>query len=334
MDSPFPKSSSADGKGRIVVRRLPTGISGLETFEYQYPLKLVTPRHPPEPSALVYLLSYGGGLVGGDKVSLDIEVGAGARLSLATQGHTKIFKSASPDVVTRQTLRVGIAAGAAVCLLPDPVQPFAHSVYEQLQVFRLARGASLCLLDWVTEGRTALGEHWSFASWVGRNEVWTASDDGRPTRDRLLVRDVAILDGKRARPQGLPTLRESMNGLAVFGTLILRGPLMKSAGEFFLAEFAALPRLGARDWRSDDAKGQNGAARDDASPREQWRAERLRREKENKVLWSAAGVRGCVVVKFGAPTFEAGRLWIGSMLAQEGSIAQHFGEQALMCLRW
>jgi urease accessory protein UreH len=331
MNSPFPKSSSADGKGCIVVRRLPTGVSDLETFEYQYPLKLVTPKRPPKTSALVYLLSYGGGLVGGDQVNLTIEVKAGARLSLATQGHTKIFKSASPDIVTRQTMRVNISTGAAVCLLPDPVQPFARSVYEQIQIFRLAQNASLCLLDWVTEGRTALGEHWSFVKWVGRNEVWTMAED-QATQDRLLVRDVAILDSKRVHSQ-LPALRESMNGLSIFGTLILRGPLMKSVGEFFLAEFGALPRLGARDWRSDDAKDLKESA-DRLSSLDKWRTQRLQIEKDSKVLWSAASVRGCVVVKFGAPTVEAGRLWVGSMLTQEGSIAHNFGDQALMCLRW
>jgi hypothetical protein len=105
---------------------------------------------------------------------------------------------------------------------------------------------------------------------------------------------------------------------------------MKALGEFFLAEFAALPRLGARDFRSDDAKR---AADAPLPPREKWRADRLRMEKENSLLWSAAGVRGCVVVKFGAPAVEAGRLWIGSMLAQEGSISHHFGDQALMCVK-
>jgi urease accessory protein UreH len=329
MNSPFPKSSSADGEGHIVVRLLPQGISGLETFRYQYPLKLVTPMRPVETkSALVFLLSYGGGLVGGDQVNLSIEVQRGAKLSLATQGHTKIFKSASPDIVTRQTMRVNIAPDAAVCLLPDPVQPFAASVYEQIQIFKLARNASLCLLDWVTEGRTALGENWSFVRWNGRNEIWAAADD-QTSRDRLLMRDAVILDSSRAHPQ-LPTLRESMHGMGVTGTLVLRGPLMKSVGEFFLAEFAILPRLGARDWRSDDMKKE---AEPLLAPREQWRAERLRMEKEGKVLWSAANVRGCVVVKFGAPAVEAGRLWIGSMLAQEGTIREHFGYMSLMCVK-
>jgi len=329
MTSPFPKSSSADGEGRIVVRLLAEGVSGLEAFSFQYPLKLITPMRPLDTkSALVFILSYGGGLVGGDQVNLAIDVKPGAKLSLATQGHTKIFKSATPDIVTRQTMRVDIAPDAAVCLLPDPVQPFEASVYEQFQVFRLARNASLCLLDWVTRGRTARGEDWSFVKWVGRNEVWTAPDDpGVP--GRLLVRDSVILDSNRVHPQ-LPALRDSMYGVGVTGTLVLRGPLMKALGAFFLAEFAALPRLGARDWRSDGAKTEPDAS---LSPREQWRAERQKREKEDSLLWSAAEVRGCVVVKFGAPAVEAARVWIGSMLMQEGSVAQHFGEQALMCVR-
>ncbi|GAB1314039.1 Urease accessory protein UreD [Madurella fahalii] len=329
MDSPFPKSSSVAGEGRIVARLLPEGVSGLEAFTYQYPLKLITPPRPSETqSVLVFLLSYGGGLVAGDVVNLSVDVQAGAKLTLVTQGHTKIFKSVTPDTVTRQTMSVRIAAGAALCLLPDPVQPFENSVYEQVQVFKLARNASLCLLDWVTRGRTARGENWSFVRWVGRNEVWALRDD--PTAgDRLLVRDSVILDSDQSHPQ-LPTLRESMHSVGVIGTLVLRGPLMKSLGEFFLAEFAALPRLGARDFRSDDAKRTAG---DPLLPREKWRAERVRMEKDSRLLWSAANVRGCVVVKFGAPEVEAGRLWVGSMLIQEGSISQNFGNQSLMCVR-
>ncbi|KAL1840221.1 hypothetical protein VTJ49DRAFT_704 [Mycothermus thermophilus] len=349
MTSPFPKSSSVGGEGLIVAALLPQGHSGLEAMTFQYPLKLITAMRPPETkSALVFLLTYGGGLVGGDRVSLAIEVRPGARLSLATQGHTKIFKSPSPDVVTRQLMRVDVATGGALCLLPDPVQPFAESVYNQVQIFRMARGASLCLLDWVTQGRRAFGEDWSFVRWTGRNEVWLAEgseeDDKKKKKktenedgpgmvekgDRLLVRDSVVLDSRGAHPQ-FPSLRETMHGLAVTGTLVLRGPLVKALGDFFLAEFAALPRLGARDWRSDsEAKLKQ---QETLAPKEQWRAERLRMEKEHRVLWSAASVRGCVVVKFAAPDFEAGRRWIGSMLAEEGSIAQHFGEQALMCVR-
>ena len=75
---------------------------------YQYPLKLISPTSPSggQKSVVVFLLSYGGGLVGGDSVKLGIEIRAGASLSLVTQGHTKIFKSPSPEVVTSQTMTV------------------------------------------------------------------------------------------------------------------------------------------------------------------------------------------------------------------------------------
>ncbi|KAK3325693.1 UreD urease accessory protein-domain-containing protein [Apodospora peruviana] len=316
MESPFPKSSSVAGEGRIVAKLLPDGISGLETITYQYPLKLITPSRPSElRSVLVFLLSYGGGLVGGDNVDLSIVVEANAKLSIVTQGHTKVFKSASPDIVTRQTLRVHVAPGAALCLLPDPVQPFEGSVYEQTQIFKVAKDSSLCLLDWVTQGRTARGEDWSFVRWIGRNEVWSCADVSTAGGDRLLVRDAVILDGNQAHPQ-LKSLRESMQSMGVVGTLLLRGPLVKTLGEFFLAEFAALPRLGSRDFHNEHAKK---VTDNTLPPLEKWRLERLRMEKETRLLWSAAHVRGCVVVKFGAPAVEAGRLWIGSMLAFEGS---------------
>lgn len=265
----------------------------------------------------------------GDRIHLFVDVQPGARLSIVTQGHTKIFRSIKPDIVTRQDLNVEIKDGAALCLLPDPVQPFESSVYEQIQIFRLTANASLCLLDWVTQGRTALGENWSLARWIGRNEVWFTPQN-KNTQDRLLVRDTVILDSAN-RPAGSPSLQESMYGHAVVGTLILRGPMTKSIGEFFLSEFAALPRIGGRDFRSAEARQKDEAILQTSL--ESWRIKRLQEEKDRHILWSAANVRGCIIVKFGAATVEAGRNWIGSMLLREGSIEKHFGEQALMCVR-
>ncbi|KAF3346698.1 Molybdenum cofactor biosynthesis protein 1 [Verticillium dahliae VDG2] len=295
MDSPFPKSSSAPGEGRIVARLLPNGQPGFESITYQYPLKLISPSLTAgEKSALVFLLSYGGGLVGGDHVHLEILVRPDARLSIVTQGHTKIFKAASKTIVTRQALRARIAAHAGLCLLPDPVQPFDDSVYEQTQLFTLAPTASLCLLDWVTQGRSARGEDWGFARWIKE------------------------------------PLRGSMHGHGVFGSLLLRGPQMQRLGEFFLAEFGRLPRLGARDFRTVEAREKEET---DRSAEDSWRLQRLAMEKQHAVLWSAASVRGCVVVKFGAATVEGGRVWIAHMLSREGSITELYGDQAMICLR-
>ncbi|PSR81223.1 urease accessory protein UreD [Coniella lustricola] len=346
MTSPFPPSTSHPGAGTLITVRLPNGASHLAGLTYQYPLKLISPPHNTQQhlSALVFLLSYGGGLVSGDTVSLSITVGAASKLSVVTQGHTKIFKSAAPDITTRQRLDVVIEDGAGLCLLPDPVQPFAESVYEQTQIFHLqGEGASLCLLDWVTQGRKARGEDWDFVKWIGRNEVWWAPSpinlegasaaSGSVAESRLLVRDSVKLDARAPlAPAVVGGLRGTMHGTGLFGTLVLRGPLMKALGTFFLEEFAAMPRIGARDWRSDEAKNIEDQCQSIDSL-ETWRAGRLKLEKDEKVSWSAANVRGCVVVKFGSATVEGGRLWIGCMLMREGSIAKQFGDQALMCVQ-
>jgi urease accessory protein len=328
MASPFPPSSSAPGDGQLIVHLLPHGISALSTMTFQYPLKLISPSPAPDQkSVLVFLLTYGGGLVGGDQVHLTIKVKPKAKLSVVTQGHTKIFKSPSRDVVTQQHLHVTISDGAAVCLLPDPVQPFNGSVYEQYQRFFLADTGSLCLLVWVSQGRSARGENWDFLAWSGRNEVWSSGSDGK---QKLLLRDNVILDGISLDGTKYD-IRGKMNKLGLFGTLVLRGPMVENLANFFLTEFSSLPRIGARDFRSQaKVDSDSGLV---LSHLESWRNVRLDREKEDGILWSAAKVRGCTVVKFGSHTVEGGRIWIGSMLKEEGSISQLFGEQATLCIR-
>jgi urease accessory protein len=329
MTSPFPASSSAPGEGRLVVQLLPNGASALSTISFQYPLKLISPSPSAnQRSVLVFLLSYGGGLVGGDKIHLTIDVKPEARLSIVTQGHTKIFKSPTLDVITRQRLDVTLRDGAALCLLPDPVQPFESSVYEQSQTFILAKTASLCLLDWVSAGRTARGEDWDLRAWRGRNEVWAAVEPGE--KPRLLLRDNVILEGEHSGSKG-QELRKKMQNMGIFGTLVLKGPLVESLAAFFLTEFATLPRIGARDFRSQEKMDKDNEIT--LSQGEEWGQSRLKQEKADDVLWSAAKVRGCTVVKFGARTVEGGRTWIGSMLKQNGSVSQLFGDESTMCVR-
>jgi urease accessory protein len=122
-----------------------------------------------------------------------------------------------------------------------------------------------------------------------------------------------------------------MQNMGIFGTLVLKGPLVESLAAFFLTEFATLPRIGARDFRSQEKMDKDNEIT--LSQGEEWGQSRLKQEKADDVLWSAAKVRGCTVVKFGARTVEGGRTWIGSMLKQNGSVSQLFGDESTMCVR-
>lgn len=327
--SPFHPVPSQPGHGAITLDILPPSHLTLRDLSYTYPLKLISPRPSPGArSILVFLLTYGGGLVAGDRINLSVAIETSARLSLVTQGSTKIFKSPRNDLVTRQTLDVRIESGGALVYLPDPVQPFAESVYEQRQLFHVVGGerpGSLCVLDWVSEGRSARGEKWDLTSWKGRNEVYLASGAENGDGGRLLLRDNVLLTGDGASATGEPTLASRMDGLGVFGTLILRGPLFSDLGAFFLHEFSSLPRIGAKNWTSNPVAPS-------LSKRQEWRAAREKRETRDGLLWTAAAVRGLVVVKFGAREVEGARQWLRTMMMEEGTLQREFGEGSLLCL--
>ncbi|KAI9512860.1 UreD-domain-containing protein [Russula earlei] len=212
-------------------------------LSYTYPLKLLSPRMQQEGVAVVYMMTYGGGLVGGDSIFISIEIEQDARLVLLSQGSTKVFKARpggraavraapsspnSPNVTTTTTttttqrLDVSIATGGALFMLPDPVTCFRDAAYRQVQTFRLARGASAVLLDWYTSGRRARGEEWAFTKYYSSNEVFV---DGVRT-----ARDVVLLDGgSAARGQLLPrrALADRMGPYACYATVLLYGPVVQ-----------------------------------------------------------------------------------------------------------
>ncbi|KAL5115516.1 hypothetical protein ACEQ8H_006579 [Pleosporales sp. CAS-2024a] len=329
--SPFGASTAKPGHGLIVVEALPPDSSVLRHVSYQYPLKLVAPdplpppvpgRHRSSPRLVhtVFLLTYGGGIVAGDAINLEIRLHTRTRLVLLTQGSTKIFKTPDSSLVSKQHTNVILDDDAALVYLPDPVQPFAHTAFAQSQTYQLRNpSGSLCACDWVTSGRSARGENWEIHEYKSRNEVWSVHDAGKPT---LLLRDNLILDKHGCTDMALSS---RMDGYSVFGTLIIRGPTFSSLAQFFFDEFEALPRIGGRDWTDN--------AQPDLTSRQQKRHARQQREKADGLVWSAAKVRGFVLIKFASREVQGARTWLRDMVQEEGSVLQAFGERAILCLK-
>lgn len=311
-----PRRRPTPGQGTLEARKFLSSTT-ISTLSYAYPLRLLfPPPRPPARAALVFMLTYGGGLVAGDSIDLHIRVHPGAGLGLLTQGSTKIYKTPSPEIRTAQGMTVTVDAGGSLVLLPDPVQPFRGSAYEQSQVFHIDPvDANLLVLDWISEGRGARGEAWDFVTWKGRNEVWSlprdpVDGDGDPgEKGRLLLRDNIRLDSLAS---AAGHSRDEMDYLGVFGTLLIKGPLFRELGKGFLDEFTYLPRIGTNR-RFVDA---------DDKP-----------EMKYNVTWTAASVRGFVVIKFGAREVDEAKRWLRETFARDGTVAREFGEHYLMCLR-
>ncbi|KAF2671793.1 UreD-domain-containing protein [Microthyrium microscopicum] len=325
MTASFPPSTPA-GRGTVHLTSSP---SQFRALTYAYPLKLISPDaevHANRSIHTLFLLTYGGGLVAGDAIDLNITLDAKTFLVLLTQGSTKIFKTPDPQILSIQKATISINDGAGLVYLPDPVQPFAESSFEQSQMYYLnGPQANLCVCDWVCCGRAARGEMWEFWRYGSRNEIWDVSQG--EDKKRLLLRDNLILDHKRGVIASASSIARRVDDHGVFGTLILRGPMFEGLGAFFLEEFEKMPRIGEKKWDGEDVP------KDKVGSLEDKRRHRLKRGEGDGLLWTAANIRGFVMVKFAAREVEGAKHWLKAILHDEGSIESQFGERSLLCLK-
>ena len=191
------------------------------------PLKILVPR-PRGPSVWAYLSNYGGGLVAGDEIKVDLELGDGARCYLGTQASTKVYRN--PGLLPcGHVLNARIGKESVLVLAPDPVQAFSGSLYRQRQEFLIQSSSGLVLVDWLSSGRVERGERWAFAQYESRNEIFL--DGTRLALDSLLL-DPA--DGPIAGPHRMGRF----NCLAL---LMLVGDAVREPAAQLLKSIASRP---------------------------------------------------------------------------------------------
>ena len=215
-------SSVEAGQGALTFSRVGDRTIVRRAFSTS-PLKLLNPQNHGS-AAWVYLASYGGGLVGGDALRIDIEVERGAAAVISTQASTKVYRS--PHGASQQ-LRADVADDALLVLAPDPVVCFAQSGYTQEVEIRLAPHGALVLVDWLGAGRVASGERWQFDRFSSVTQIWCG--------ERRLLYDSLRLtpeDGEVGRRMG------RFNTLL---SIVIAGPLVAEGASRILHEVAAMP---------------------------------------------------------------------------------------------
>lgn len=185
------------------------------------PLKLLFPRNHGV-AQWVFTATYGGGLVDGDAILLDVAVEANAAALLSTQSSTKVYRSPRG---TSQALTARVEAGALLAVVPDPVACFAGARYRQSADISLAEGASLVFVDALTCGRAAHGERWDFARYESRSVIARAG--------RTLAIDATLL----APADG--ALRARFGRFDAVATAFAFGPRARTVRDAFLAAGAA-----------------------------------------------------------------------------------------------
>ncbi|KAK7496753.1 hypothetical protein BaRGS_00011962 [Batillaria attramentaria] len=102
-------------------------------------------------------MTFGGGLVGGDIIDLEIHLGNHCAALLTSQESTKVYRCQN-GAESQQNVTYTLSGSSFLAILPDPVVCFADARFRQTQRVYMPHSGSLVLLDWLTAGRMALDE--------------------------------------------------------------------------------------------------------------------------------------------------------------------------------
>jgi urease accessory protein len=204
------------------------------------PLQVLAPVALDDPSAVVSVLNPTGGLVGGDRLEMDIDVGPGAHACLTTPSATKVYRAR--DEAALQRVRVSVGAGATLEWVPDHTIPAAGAAFRQAIDVDLGPAARLILVDAFAAGRVARGEAWRFRHLESALAIHDHT--GWLLHDRFVLSAGEAWSGL-GFTEGAPyfaTVVVIMDG-EIDGFRAAAGAALASAG--IVGGVAALPRQGA-----------------------------------------------------------------------------------------
>ena len=157
------------------------------------------------------IVNTAGGVAGGDRSDLDVEVGPQAWLSVSGAAAEKIYRTHGPDAEI--SIRLDVKRGAALRWLPQETILFDRARMIRRIDVELAEGASVVLAEAIVFGRSAMGEA------VNEGKL---SDRWRVRRDgKLLFAETLNLEGAIA--QQLSEKAVAGGGVAIATLLVIPG---------------------------------------------------------------------------------------------------------------
>ena len=222
----LPVLQRAQGRGRIAVAAQ-GGVTRLARLYQEGCGKIRLPRDARAEGLEAVLINSSGGLTGGDEMSWQADVGAGARLTLSTQACEKVYRAR--DGVAEQRVALTLGEGASLDWLPQETILFDGGALSRRLEADLSEGARLLAVEAVVLGRTAKDETVRVG---GLHDRWRIRREGR-----LVFADDLRLDGALA---DLGAKAAVLAGRRAFASLLLvaddaarfLGPVRAALGEW------------------------------------------------------------------------------------------------------
>jgi urease accessory protein len=213
-----------DGKASIVFGRRGTSTALVDLYQ-RTPCRVLFPRAEPDGPPVAVLLTTSGGITGGDKIRVGVEVTERAAAIVTTQAAEKIYRSLESDATVAVDLSVG--AGGWLEYLPQETILFEGARLDRRTEARLASDARLLACEMVVFGRQARDE----ALTRGKlHDAWRIRRG-----DRLVWADALRLDGDiaalLAAPAGFDGARAMATALYVGNDAESLVPLARELAE-------------------------------------------------------------------------------------------------------
>jgi urease accessory protein len=150
----------------------------LDASAQQPPLRVVRAFELADGAALAHLHNVSGGLLGGDRLKLWVNVGANAGAQLTTTGATRIYRPSVGAPATTQVNEIAVGENALLEFVPDAIIPFAGVRFAQHTTINLAPGAGLFWWEIVAPGREARGEIFEYDTLEMKTDVFAPDTTG------------------------------------------------------------------------------------------------------------------------------------------------------------
>ena len=147
------------------------------------------------------IINTGGGVAGGDRVSIAAHAGVGSRLCLTTATAERIYRSTGS--AAEIDISLDVAAGGTIAWLPQATILFSGAAIRRRVVANLEHSARLLIVEATAYGRTASGERMTSGS---LDDQWRMRRDGR-----LVFAEASRLDGDMAAALAVPPWRAGIH---------------------------------------------------------------------------------------------------------------------------
>ncbi|MFL6603143.1 MAG: urease accessory protein UreD [Steroidobacteraceae bacterium] len=190
-----PRPQRADGAARIRFVAA-SGRTVLGDLFQRAPCRALFPCSEAGDLTQAVLLTTSGGLTGGDRIHVAVEIGEGARATVTTQAAEKVYRALPTDEAVSIQVSFKVGAGGWGEWLGQETILFANARVRRQFEADVAPSGRLLAVESVVFGRTAMGE---------RFEQGLLHDAWRIRRDESLIwADGIHLDGNVARTCAAP----------------------------------------------------------------------------------------------------------------------------------